>query len=676
MTTTTPAPAETAAETAYFVCRPNPDGTRAQALLFHPDEERLLLPDELNPTSADARAALLDRFGEAAAIAGYAFDRAAAEADLIARAGEMMTVSGPAGAADPAATLARLGLAAVGVREDGSVVVHSAATGRTRDVSRPAKLEFEDALQLIGPDRTGRLVRKRDRESPPGAISLRELKEALALAAASAPEIRGGGRGRGVWPGEGDGLLVNDGAAVYVYDGAATADLDGHAVGGRPVLRGGGEWAGPAVRAALDGMTPARAAGAYDRLLALTAHWCWARPADAAVAAALVILTFVQAVLRHRPRAAVIGPTNSGKSTLVAEVLTPLFAGPTGFAEIFDDATAAGVMQSVGCDSPPVVLDEFENSAKRDGILATFRVASRGGRTVRGTSGGVARETELRLLPWVLAIEPGDLPAQDRNRQIELELTSPPDDSPDPDLPPPSELHDLRVELVAAAVWAVRAAEALAVRIRRPNPPGVDRRLAESLAIPAAVDAVLRHGRDVPDGVARGTLETFLEGRTAEEPADTGRDLLDAVCSAPVAVPGKDGLTCSVGELVLSRLTDKTSLGGDAGDRVLALNGLRVFGGPRAATADRPACGAGLFVAPLVGTTLLKDSVWDGTNVVTVLKRLDGACGDTQAVNGRTTRGAFVPAAALDLRDRREVTLADGTAVVTPPHPTDYQFGY
>ena len=397
---------------------------------------------------------------------------------------------------------------------------------------------------------------------------LRELKEALALAAAAAAATgtRAGGRGRGVWPGEGDDLLVDDGVRVYTYDGSAAPDFDGH-VGGHPVLRGGGKRAGADVRTAIDGITPARAAAAHGLLPGVTGKWRWARAADAAVVAAGVVAAgvvapYMQAPLRHRPRQAVTGPTNSGKSTLVAEVLTPLPGGPGGFAAIFDDATAAGVRQSVGCDSPPVALDEFENSARREAIPGMFRVASRGGRMVRGTPGQVAHETDLRLLPWALAIGPGDLPAQDRDRQIEPELAAPPAGSPDPALPSAGEPHELRVELIAAAVRAVRSAEALAPKIRGPAPANVDRRLMESLAVPAAFDAVLRHGRDVAPGVAGKTLASFLEGRTAGETASAEQDLLDASFSAPVTVHTSTDTrpeTLSLGTVTAELLKPRTS---------------------------------------------------------------------------------------------------------------------
>ncbi len=642
------APAAPAA--AQFACSPHRDGTNVQAFLFHPDGTRPLLSDAVDAVSADARSDLLDRFDAAAAAEEYAFDRIAADRDLIAQTAVVVAAT-PRLAAGLA--LERLGLTVVSTGEDESLFVYSAGTGRTHRIPRVAKMEFEDLLQLLGPDRAALAVRKRNGSSPPGSAEFKEVKEALALAAATAPRSRDGGRGRGVWPTADAKPLINDGGSVYRYDGDRTVDHDAHDVDGRPVIRGGGVWAGTGLRGALDGMDDARAAAAYGRLEGLLAQWRWTTPGGAALAAALIVATFVQAVLRFRPRVAVVGVTNSGKTTLVEKILKPLFGGPADWALIFDDATAAGVRQSVGDDSPPLVLDEFENEEQRGAVLKLLRSASRGARMVRGTAGQIAHAIELRLLAWVLCIEAGDLPAQDRNRQIVLSLDAPDKDSAAPVVPPVAELYELRTELIAAAVWAVRSANGIADRIQTPCPVGVDRRLTESLALPAAFDAVLRGGVEVDDARARSSLETFLAGLGDAEPADTGRDLLDALCAAPVLF---DGRKYSVGELVMMRFglakipvgprsSDKKDV-----DRALGLAGLRAVG-RRGKSADSSAKPPGLLVTNAAGNFLLPGTPWDGMDLKTVLLRVEGVFADTQRINGRPDRGALVPLDVLDLKN-------------------------
>ncbi|MFH5806952.1 hypothetical protein, partial [Alienimonas sp. DA493] len=99
---------------------------------------------------------------------------------------------------DPEAVLGRVGLVVAALGEHGGPVVYNASLSRTSEAPPASKIKFEDALQLIGREHAGRLVRKRTRDTPPGTISLAEFKEAVALATAAAPTVEGGGRGRGV----------------------------------------------------------------------------------------------------------------------------------------------------------------------------------------------------------------------------------------------------------------------------------------------------------------------------------------------------------------------------------------------------------------------------------------------------------------------------------------------
>ncbi|MFH5806237.1 hypothetical protein, partial [Alienimonas sp. DA493] len=77
------------APAAQFICVPHPDGARVTAFLYYPDGNRVMTTDAVDAVSADARGNLLDRFGDVAAEEGHAFDRDAAESQLVARAGEI-----------------------------------------------------------------------------------------------------------------------------------------------------------------------------------------------------------------------------------------------------------------------------------------------------------------------------------------------------------------------------------------------------------------------------------------------------------------------------------------------------------------------------------------------------------------------------------------------------------
>ena len=69
-------------------------------------------------------------------------------------------------------------------------------------------------------------------------------------------------------------------------------------------------------------------------------------------------------------------------------------------------------------------------------------------------------------------------------------------------LPGTRELGELGRHLMVAAIWAAPRAVELAEAIRNTIVPGVHGRLVESFAVPAAMHAVLTHGREVTREVA------------------------------------------------------------------------------------------------------------------------------------------------------------------------------
>ncbi len=81
-------------------------------------------------------------------------------------------------------------------------------------------------------------------------------------------------------------------------------------------------------------------------------------------------------------------------------------------------------------------------------------------------------------------------------------------------LPSSQELTSLGRQLMLAPLAAPRAVE-LAESIRNTAVPGVHGRLVESFAVPAAMHAVMLHGRDVTREVAVETLRRMIGDRAA-----------------------------------------------------------------------------------------------------------------------------------------------------------------
>ena len=95
-----------------------------------------------------------------------------------------------------------------------------------------------------------------------------------------------------------------------------------------------------------------------------------------------------------------------------------------------------------------------------------------------------------------------------------------------------------------AAIWAAPRAVELAESIRNTAVPGVHGRLVESFAVPAAMHAVLMHGRDVSREVAVEILGRMISGRARligqgeRDEVRLLRDILSSTVRVPETAPG------------------------------------------------------------------------------------------------------------------------------------------
>jgi len=181
-------------------------------------------------------------------------------------------------------------------------------------------------------------------------------------------------RGPGAWADEDGDLVMHCGDAIYHKDNI----LEPGRIG-RHVYPAAPEKPRPS---AIDpGTQPA------EELFALLKSWNWRRPdIDPHMLLGWIGASMIGGALKWRPIAWVTGDKATGKSTL-HEVLK-MVAGPGGLISA-SDATAAGLWQSVGHSSLPIVLDELEaeqDDRKASNIIKLARHAASGGSTLRGGS--------------------------------------------------------------------------------------------------------------------------------------------------------------------------------------------------------------------------------------------------------------------------------------------------
>lgn len=105
--------------------------------------------------------------------------------------------------------------------------------------------------------------------------------------------------------------------------------------------------------------------------------------------------------LEWRPHLWLTGPSGSGKSWILSQIVRPLLGNCAVYFQSV--STSAGIRQSLGCDALPVVFDEAEIERESDQrrmqeIIILARQASRetDGRIVKGTAGGSALTWHIR----------------------------------------------------------------------------------------------------------------------------------------------------------------------------------------------------------------------------------------------------------------------------------------
>ena len=105
--------------------------------------------------------------------------------------------------------------------------------------------------------------------------------------------------------------------------------------------------------------------------------------------------------LEWRPHLWLTGPSGSGKSWILSQIVRPLLGNCAVYFQSV--STSAGIRQSLGCDALPVVFDEAEIEREADQrrmqeIIILARQASRetDGRIVKGTAGGSALTWHIR----------------------------------------------------------------------------------------------------------------------------------------------------------------------------------------------------------------------------------------------------------------------------------------
>jgi putative DNA primase/helicase len=221
-------------------------------------------------------------------------------------------------------------------------------------------------------------------------------------------------RGTGVWWDAGR-VVINNGQGL-VLDGTPATHVDGYyryitTANRTPKL------SGPLSIAECRVITDA------------CAHFKWRDEKSWLLLAGHLAIARISGALKIRPHCWITGGSESGKSTVMLKCVSPCLGDKKGWLQAQGATTEAGLRQTIGCSSLPVVFDEFESNggytAERiAGTLELFRSswAANDGVVIKGSAGGAATAYQLAFPAIVASIRVPLLNDADRSRFCVLEL--------------------------------------------------------------------------------------------------------------------------------------------------------------------------------------------------------------------------------------------------------------
>ena len=543
----------------------------------------------------------------------------------------------------------------LGTADDETIKIFSMENRRVWTIRSITKLSYEELIRYCGSAAFEKIVMSRV-DDVPGMYSVPQVRQSISFLSARKSLGDGWGCGPGCWRGtEASGtpsphiVLVNatDAARYDFADNSLTRIT--HPQDGSLLLdltSGHKPWydfskLSELLKSADDlefrRQTSSDCVDLWDR-------WRWKCQRESPVLmTGLILATWVQSLWSWRPQVVIIGKSKAGKSYL-KEGLSGLFRN---LVFTSSDTTAAGLQQHVGHSLPLVFLDEFDANSKgqtkqRQEILEAFRASSRGDGLHRGTSGGRGRSTHFRHMPWIGGIHTPHKSEADKNRIIMLELLPAKADAQGKlSLPPAAWLADLGQRLLACSLWCARRAIGLADDLRTLTIPGIDSRVVESYAIPAAMMAVL-HGIDGDTTATRQTLAEMLAERLLASDGEIESDEATLVGDILAAQLRIGPVEYSISQLL--EAVYQVSTGSIQAEQALAACGIKIDwsredgGGERVVVIQyRP-----------VQARLLRQTRWEGTGLHQVLMRIDRAQCANRRVGGARNRGVMIPWSVLE----------------------------
>lgn len=268
------------------------------------------------------------------------------------------------------------------------------------------------------------------------------------------------------------------------------------------------------------------------RVLSFFSMFNWRHPQDAMLLLGWLAIAPICGALRWRPHVFIYGPARAGKTTIhtvILRLLSPLVVAADG------QSTEAGIRQTLGPDSLPTIIDEFESDQGDVGIRRIIRLArsasSAETSVLRGTPEGKAMSFSLRTTFLFAAINPRGMSAADQSRILMLELLMHDNDRTKAEQIVEEEVHFRSKE---------HAWPALMIELAHLVPPAIDaidakiatgdRRHRQNMATLLGGAFVALHARVPTEDEAAGLAEEYrplIEGHAADADRDDASECLE-----------------------------------------------------------------------------------------------------------------------------------------------------
>lgn len=439
----------------------------------------------------------------------------------------------------------RLQIEVIGEYEDGSVKVYSKPYGKM-SCFKLRNWGYNELGQLIPPKIRNNVVNPPESteietaEDGMPKFPMTKIKDVVANLAGRWRIEDGCERGIGCWN-HAEGVMIVGPDEAALWTGSELVRVDRPRVGEFVIDFTGKRdqrWFdyGELSNAFQDARQPGGTAKVVEQLRSYFGQFCWRRPTDALLVSGLALATWVQELWLFRPLVAIKGDSNSGKSTL-SLALKSLYGG---LAIKASGSTFAGIQQAIGNSSRIILEDELDKNKHRKTIIERFRSSTSGDDSLRGSVDHTHRSLRLMNLAWFFGITMSLEDQADLNRFLAVSLAKITSEKAFDDTSKGVDfLRSIRLRTLATAVTCIGKAEKISREAARIDYPGIEKRIVECHAVPAAMLAVAT-GEDV-----RTFLGLFMasyvehDGETAEDIVQSGQ-ILDSILSHVVKVRTDD----------------------------------------------------------------------------------------------------------------------------------------